>query len=398
LKKTIDSLQSSKQELESNINKLTEGINHRDATIEELNEVILQSGKGEAEMCKERDALHKAESEARNQLENIEAEYERAAACEKELIDRKLRNKDSLHKEELENALFELESTMKKLQDSESLLSERGCRLGEMVDHNRDIELELEKEQTYRREIESKFIQEQNDLEAVRADLKKVQVEILRKESVLESKLKEERNQKEYAEESLRIARNKYKEAMKTRRNVTELERENGELKDKILRQEAYLQRKLQKEKADRARCTPSKSIASPGKRVPRTPSQRTINSSSKEFPRPTFSRSRLQAPSTIGGVSTGIPSSRKSRSKTSPTAASCRSARTATRSVFSRSTQFQTPSKQELILSPRDILQSELGDDRSVASELSSILRSPKANNSPCAKVPDWELEPTEP
>ena len=397
LRKTIDSLQSSKQELELNINKLTEGIRHRDATIEELNEVILQSGKGEAEIWKEREALCKAELEARNQLENIKAEYQRAAACEKELLDRKLKNKDSLHKEEIENVLFELESTMKKLLDSESLLAERGCRLGEMADHNKDIKLELEKEQTCRRELESKLIQEQNDLEGVRVDLKKVKIEILRKESVLESKLKEERNQKECAEESLQLARKKYKEETKTRRDVSELKRENGELKDKIRRQEAYLQRKLQKEKADRVRCTPSKSITSPVKSVPRTPTERTINSSSKEFPRPTFSRSRLQAPSSISGISTGIPSIRKSRAKTTPTAASCRSARS-TRTVFLRNTQLQTPSKQEPALSPRDILQSELGDDRSVTSELSSILRSPKANKSPCAKVPDWELEPTEP
>jgi chromosome segregation ATPase len=399
LRKTIDSLQSSKQELELYINKLTETISHRDATIEELNGVILQSGKGEAEIWKEREALCKAESEARNQLENIKAEYQRAAACEKELLDRKLKKKDSLHKEELENILFELESTMKKLLDSESLLSERGCRLVEMADHTRDVKLELEKEQTRRREIESKFIREQNDLETVRADLKKVQVEILIKESFLESKLKEERNQKKCAEESLQIARKKYKKETKTRRDIIELERENGELKGKIRRQEAYLQRKLQKEKADRVRCTPSNIVTSPDKSVPRTPTQRTKTSSSKDFPRPTISRSRLQAPSSISGISTGIPSIRKSRPKITPTAASSRSTRT-TRSVSSRNTHFQTPSKQEPALSPRDILQSELGDDRSVASELSSILRSPKAKatNSPGAKVPDWELEPIKP
>ena len=211
---------------------------------------MLQDKEDDTEIRKQRDALQKAESETRNELEDLKVEYKDAVARDKELANIKLRNQESLHKEELEAALSELESTFQKLNDSEKLLAERTCRLGEMTDHNRDIELELEKEQTERQTIEKKFLKEQNNLREVKTDLKKLQGELRRKENYLESKLKEEQNQKEYAEESLRIARNKYKDAIKTKRNVTELERENKELKDKISRQEAYLQRKLQKEKA----------------------------------------------------------------------------------------------------------------------------------------------------
>jgi chromosome segregation ATPase len=388
MRKTVDSLKSSKLELELNVGKLTEEVNRRDATIQELKEALLQDKQSEAEIWKEREALQKAESDARDQLDIIKAEYEQAAAREKELINTKLRNKDSLHKEELEHTLVELESTLNKLQDSESLLAEKNSRLNEMVIHCKDIESELDKEETERRELKKKFVNEQNDLKTARADLKKIQAELVRKESILESKLKEERHKKEYAEESLRIAKTKYKEAVKIRRSVTDLERENGELKDKIRRQEAYLQRKLQKEKADRARFTPGKtpgkSVVSPRASVPRTPSRRTPTqetptnqrspakrSASKEIPPSSkFSRSKLQAPSTTGlRVNTGVtvPAIPKSRSmKTSPTAASCRS-------VFSRSTHFQTtPSNQASIMSPQDILQAELDDDRSGTSELS--------------------------
>ena len=397
LRKEIKSLQSSKLELECKRDQFVEGISQRDTAIEKLKDSLLKSELCETEIIKQRRVFQKSELEVRDQMEEMKAEYEQAAARENELMNIKLSNKDSLHKEELKILQSELESTLKKLQDSERLLAERGHRPSEMVDNNREIKSELEKEERKLRINEDKFFQEQNILNTTKVDLAKVQVEPRRKESVRLSKLKEERNEKEFAEESLRIAKNKNREAMKTRRNVNELERENGELKDKIRRQEAYLQRKLQKEKMDRSRLTPSKSSVSPSIGVPRTPSRRTPTQKTTKIPRKelsqssTCSRLRLQAPSTDGqAISTSIPSNRKNRPKTSPTAASVRSART-TRSVFSRSTLKST-------LSAQDILQSELDDDRSLTSELSSITRSPNAKASSVAnKVPDWELEPRE-
>jgi len=402
LRKVVESLQSSKLELEVELENLVGGINERDLSIEELKQELLQSRHNETEVFKQRDAAEKAELEARDQIEEMKFEYEHVAARDNELMNIRLQKKDALHKEELEKAQSELESTLKKLQDSERLLAERGSRLGEIVGHNRNIELELEREQTKRHSTEAKYAKEQNNLQTMRADLKRVQAELRRKESVLLSQLKEERNQRENAEESLRISKNKYKEALKTRRNVTDLERENGELKDKIRRQEAYLQRKLEKDKMDRARLTPSKVAGSPSRRIPRTPdkttpNQRSTKSTSKELPQSsTSSRSRFQAPSSTNrGISSGMPPTHRNRLKISPTAASTRSARS-TRSVFSRSTQLQSPSNQVSPLSAQDILQSELDDDRSVSSELSSILRSPNAK-SPGVKATNWELEPRE-
>ena len=402
LRKVVESLQSSKMELEVELENLVGGINERDLSIEELKQELLQRRHNETEVFKQRDAAQKAELEARDQIEEMKFEYEHVTARDNELMNIRLQNKDALHKEEREKAQSELESTLKKLQDSERLLAERGSRLGEILGHNRNIELELERVETKRHSMEEKFAKEQNNFQTTRADLKKVQAELRRKESALLSQLKEERNQRENAEESLRISKNKYKEALKTRRNVTDLERENGELKDKIRRQEAYLQRKLEKDKMDRARLTPSKVAGSPSRRLPRTPdkttpTQRSTKSTSKELSQSSIkSRSRFQAPSSISrGVSSRMPPTHRNRLKISPTAASTRSARS-TRSVFSRSTQLQSPSNQVSPLSAQDILQSELDDDRSVSSELSSILRSPNAK-SPGAKATNWELEPRE-
>jgi len=353
MKKSIESLQCKKHFLESRLNELTVIIDERDKTIHELKEA-----------------------------ENMKIEFEQSLIRERELTDVKLKNNNSLHKEELEKTLSEFESILQKLEDSEILLAEKSCRLCEMVDHNRDIESALEKEQTEHRNMKGKCSQGRVDLEEMKQDLENARDELRRKESVLESKLKEERDQRENAEKSLQIVKSKYKEAIRTKRNVTELDKENEELRDKIRRQDTYLQRKLQKEKVDRL--TPTKSIGVP-RSISRTPNQRNAKNSRRALPPASssasaYSRSKLQAPSTIGrGISTG-------RSIVSPSVTSCRSART-----FSRKTKMHTPVKQEEALSPRDILQSDR-DNRSATSELSSILRTPKASDTPA--VLDWELE----
>ena len=395
LRKEIESLHSSKLEFESIQEQLVDQLSQRDAAIQELKAALLESEVAKKEILNQCDGLKKIELEARDEIEDMKVEHEEALARERELTNTKLRNKDSLHKEELDIAHSELETTVTKLLNSERQLAERSCRLSELIDQNRDFESQLEKERTKIRIVEHKFVKEQSSLKSMTSDLKKVQSDLRRKESIFESKLKEERSQKEYVEESLRRANTKYREAMKTRRNVTDLERENGELKDKIRRQELYLQRKLDKEKMDRVRLTP----ASPSSRVPRTPTRRTPAQKTANSPRnvsrsSSFSRSRLEAPSSIArGVSTTMSSIPKGRPKPSPAAASYRSTKTA-RSVFSRSTQIQTPSRRDSTLSAQDILQSELADDRSTSSELSSLLGSPKSKG---GDGDDLELEPLE-
>eukprot|EP00532_Pseudo-nitzschia_australis_P017071 CAMPEP_0168249234 /NCGR_PEP_ID=MMETSP0141_2-20121125/1890_1 /TAXON_ID=44445 /ORGANISM="Pseudo-nitzschia australis, Strain 10249 10 AB" /LENGTH=680 /DNA_ID=CAMNT_0008185209 /DNA_START=8 /DNA_END=2050 /DNA_ORIENTATION=- len=387
LTRNIISLESSKQELKSQLSELAVKIDERDSIIQELKHAISQGGRGEEEIRKECDALKKAEEEARYQLGNIKAEYELATTCEKELTDARLKNMDSVHKQEIGKALSELESISKKLEESESVLAQRSRLLGEVVDHNRDLESKLEKEQTKRERLEVVFAVERNSFECERNECKKVQEALQTRENTLESKLKDERNAKEEVEESLKIMTSKYIETMRAKRNSNELERENKELKNKISRQETYLKRKLQKDKADRTRLTPSKSAGNPVKRITRTPLKSMTNTSSMTNnsckplpPSSAYSRSRLQAPCTNGrSIFTGIPyTSTKRRSKVSPSAVSCHSGTspksTSSRSV--RSTHFHTPVKQAPSLSAQDILQFELDDDQSVASELSFILR----------------------
>lgn len=320
-------------------------ISDRDVSIHGLKEAVLRNKMEESNICSERDLLRQTQRELKDTIRSMKEEFQESLARERDISDMKIRNKTSLHKEELEQALSEHEATMEKLQDSEMLLAERNC--------SRD--------------------------------------ELRRKESAFESKLKEERCQREFAEDTLKAVKDKYKQAIKAKRNVTELEKENRELKDKIHRQSAYLERKLRKEKTDRI-LTPKKKrnknleiCFNSGKEnncnesprsISRTPNHKNEKNQSKSLLPPasslsigTYSRSKLHPPSSIGRAFSS------NKSITSPSASSCRSSKT----------------YRDTIQTPGTKIKSDT-DDRSATSELSSILRTPKAGDS--SAVPDWELE----
>ena len=349
--------------LEGQITKITTDLALRDDEIRELRLVELNDAEEIAA------SLTEEVNSLKEEIQVLSLEKESEILQQEKEADSMAKSIDSLQceKQFIESRLSELTV----------VIDERDTTIRELKEATLRGEVALEKEQTERQNTEGKISKEQTDLEETRKDLKNALDEFRRKESDLESKLKEERGNKEHAEESLKIAKAKYKDVVSTKRNVTDLERENGELKDKIRRQEIYLQKKLQKEKAVRARLTPTKSIVSPSKSITRTPlSQRYANIPSRALP-PASSRSKLRAPSTTGrGDSTG-------RSTASPSVASCRSARS------TRSSKFHTPVKKIQTLSPREKLQSD-ADDRSATSELDSILRTPKG----ATTIPAWELE----
>ena len=349
--------------LEGQIIKITTDLALRDDEIRELRLVELNDAEEIAA------SLTEEVNSLKEEIQVLSLEKESEILQQEKEADSMAKSIDSLQceKQFIESRLSELTV----------VIDERDTTIRELKEATLRGEVALEKEQTERQNTEGKISKERTDLEETRKDLKNALDEFRRKESDLESRLKEERGNKEHAEESLKIAKAKYKDVVSTKRNVTDLERENGELKDKIRRQEIYLQKKLQKEKAVRARLTPTKSIVSPSKSITRTPlSQRYANIPSRALP-PASSRSKLRAPSTTGrGDSTG-------RSTASPSVASCRSARS------TRSSKFHTPVKKIQTLSPREKLQSD-ADDRSATSELDSILRTPKG----ATAIPAWELE----
>lgn len=399
---SIEMFQSKKKELEKRIKEQDSKLYQYERSIQALNERLSESEQREEEIRYDRDQLFKREEEAREEVENLKTELELSVLREQEMTEMKLRNKDAIHREEMEQALLELQTTLEKLRDSETNLAERSNLLGEMVDHNRDLESKFEKEQSDLRNMESKFAQGRVDLEETRRDLKKVLDERRRKENVLEAKLAEEKEQKDFAEKSLKLLKAKYDEAVKTKKNVAELEKQNEELRDKVRRQEAFLQRKLQKEKEQRDRLTPTKSVISQSdcftptkslqsvppsasKSVIQTPTQRAVNTrlpqSASSATRPP--QSSLQVPKTVRA--SGIPKASTSGSAGTST------------------TRYLTPAKQGKSSTGNgggnNNKNNASSSDRSMTSELSSLLRTPTPSKGDRvhrskSEIPDWELE----
>lgn len=162
----------------------------------------------------------------------------------------------------------------------EASLQERTNLLGDIVTQNKllesklsqlDTRLESRDEQSCSLELE--IMDKEDELARFQADWKKKEDHYL--EDIIQ-----ERNLREIAEADLETSRSTLRRSRHGGKEIGELERENEALKDKVRRQEVYLQRKLEKDKALKDRtATPLKTPARTGR-----PLQRKIQSSSASW------------------------------------------------------------------------------------------------------------------
>jgi hypothetical protein len=138
----------------------------------------------------------------------------------------------------------------------EAALQDRTTLLGDMVTHNKLLEsklsqlgarLESRDEQSC--SLELGIIDKEDELERFRADWKKKEDDYL--EDIIE-----ERHLREIAEADLETTRSRLRLSRHGGKDIGELEKENEALKDKVRRQEVYLQRKLENDKALKERST----------------------------------------------------------------------------------------------------------------------------------------------
>lgn len=250
--KGIDDLQHENYFRICRIRELGIKIYDRDKSINKQPEKLSKTDGEKAKLCREHDILHMSEQQLTNKINKLKKEFQKSLNCEINITSMKLQNNDSLRIEGHKQIVSESDATLQKLIEAKSLLAEKSGWLSEMIEHNRDVQIVLEEEQRERHILEEKFSRGQADFEEMIKGMRNVQYELRRKESVFESKLRKEIYQREYANEALKPAKSKFKEAAKMKNSVTELEIDNGELKDRIHRQIAYLKRKLKKEKVDR--------------------------------------------------------------------------------------------------------------------------------------------------
>jgi chromosome segregation ATPase len=253
----IRHFESVKRSFEDQVSDQDYRLKERHATITSLTKRQILLEQQEKGIRKERDQLLKSESEAKQMIEKMKLALDLAIIREREDSDMKLQKIGADHRKEVSNIAAKLQSRSDILLESEKTLQERTSLLSEMVDHNKDLESKLEKQQVQISALQEESSRGWHELEVQQRELLKAREELHEKEKSLTTKLHEERTFRDSAEKSLAKMKIRYTEAEKAKKLVVELEKENGALKDKVSRQEAYLERKLKKEKVLRDRITP---------------------------------------------------------------------------------------------------------------------------------------------
>ena len=219
--------------------------------------------------AKSKKLIEKLSAENEAKLEKMSRDSDIAISRIQRDADVSIQQRDNAHKKEVAALKESLGSTMKSLKATEHTLSERSTLLSEMVEHNKGLESKLEKMQAQVTSMGDERKREKKVIETTKKSLAEAREKLLTRENTIKKKLTDETMLRESAEKSLSKMKKQYIEAMKVKKLVGDLQKENGALKDKIGRQEAYLQRKLQKDKVMRERMSPVASTPPKQKATP---------------------------------------------------------------------------------------------------------------------------------
>lgn len=205
---------------------------------------------------KEYQILFDSKSSNTQEKENLAARLGEEAS-KLNSVQRMLRESEqekSLLKSDLEKMESKLVYQQDQMASLEEVLNERTKLLNDMVDCNKDIESKLAQKETmlsridqHNNEIQASLIEHEDILQRLRSEWSK------KEEGYLEQ-LDEIRNRCEMAEADLEVAHRKMNLSQRESKGVSELSKENELLKDKIRRQEAFLKRKIEKDKVLRDR------------------------------------------------------------------------------------------------------------------------------------------------
>lgn len=156
---------------------------------------------------------------------------------------------------ELETKLGNFEGTTTCLQAD---ILEKSSSINELLQRNKDLETRLENQTFSTERVNSELNVVKMKLADKTTELNDKTAEWKEMERNLEDMIESERSLANVAMNDLRAAQQKLASLEVDNRDKTELEKENKELLDKVQRQQAFLQRKLDKEKVLRNRAVQS--------------------------------------------------------------------------------------------------------------------------------------------
>jgi chromosome segregation ATPase len=183
-------------------------------------------------------------------------------------MEREIYRRDSGQEEALRNELALAEQKLidheQQMATLEEALQERTKLLADMVAHNKELQAKVDRSDHEFRVMEERSSTLQVRLLDREDELRHLRTEWQEKEDDYLGRLHCEHNLRVLSETDLAAATQRLETLRLEGRDLMELEKENAALKDKIRRQEAFLQRKIEQDKAARDRGVPGSALKVP--------------------------------------------------------------------------------------------------------------------------------------
>lgn len=322
LQMEIELLTNANEALQSSLKGEVEVSNKHAASIEKLNGTIDDlrrerdfanisllscEGKLDAErvlmvqLTSKYESLQSDETILRHQCETL-CESVEVATRDRNMAAAEIENERMLQKSELKMLRSHLSSVEQNLIDNENQMSQlevelqdRSQKLADMLTKSKELQGTIDRSDVEYRAMEKQSSTLQIRVYDLEDELKQCINEWKRKEDEYLGEIDKEQNLREILETDLAATTARLESVKIEGRDLIELEKENVALKDKIRRQEAYLQRKIEQEKAVRERIVPS-GIVKATANVFKTP----LRSTNKELIRKSASGTSSATRSTI--------------------------------------------------------------------------------------------------
>ncbi len=217
--------------------------------------------------CRELQLTQEEVNNERNEL-TLRLEKEMGLVREHEDIRWDLERRCEDLKRELEARDENSLELTKKIEGLESSMNERILLNEELSRHNKELESFLQTQNQAVDQVRAEVDSLRIKLQARDDQVKELKAEKTNQEQILLDELETERQNLQMVTSELEVTQQKLGVLLRENKDIVELEKEREALQDKVRRQEAYLKRKLDKEKMGRATARPSGLQGSPTRRL----------------------------------------------------------------------------------------------------------------------------------
>lgn len=217
--------------------------------------------------CRQLQLAREEVSNERDEL-TMRLEKEMALVQEHEDIRWDLERRCEELKQELDSREDSSSEQSKQIEDLKNTIEEKKLLNEELSRHNKELESFLQTQNLAVDQVQAEVNSLRVKLQAREDQIKELKADKANQEQNLLEELETERQNLQIATSELEAAQQKLGVLLRENKDIAELEKEREALQDKVRRQEAYLKRKLEKEKMGRVAARPNGLQPSPVKRT----------------------------------------------------------------------------------------------------------------------------------